>query len=71
MARREGDDKVTLTGVTLGEDSKSGEAVHVLIDGEWHWIPYSQVSQLIRTKTKGTDSITVSGWLARKNEWAE
>jgi hypothetical protein len=64
-------DTVTLTGVTIGEDSASGEAVRVLIEDEWHWVPYSQISKTIRTKTKGTDSITIAAWLARKNEWAE
>ena len=55
---------------SIGDDSKSGNAVQVTIDGHDYWVPYSQIKELHRDpRSKGADCIVVTKWLARREGW--
>ena len=63
------EDTVLLENVVIGVDSPSGLAVSVEIEGEWHWLPYSQITEVHRHPTAhNSDSIRISRWLAEKKE---
>ena len=63
---------VTIENVDIGVDSNSGAAVSIEINGEHHWVPYSQIKALHRdTKVHGNDKFEVKLWLAEKNGWIE
>lgn len=66
-------DVVTITGVTIGNDSKSGAAYLVtdFEDGKDRWVPYSVTERRTLSKVKACDSIYVQAWWARKEEIAE
>lgn len=64
------DNFVTLSNVEIGIDSPSGLAVRIRFEGEWEWVPYSQLRALHRDKrVVGNDSIEVAAWLAQERGW--
>ena len=70
MASRE-DQHVEVENVTLGHETE--KAIRVFFpetvnndEGEEHWVPLSQVTKMVRGKTKGSDKITIAVWFARK-----
>lgn len=61
--------EVTISGTTIGDDSKSGLAFLITTkDGEDNWIPYSVCSGRTISGHRGGDSITVAAWFAEKEE---
>lgn len=63
-------DFVDIKDVNVGAESESEEAIHVQIEGEWHWIPLSQVERITRDKRmQNSDIIRVAKWLADKLEF--
>ena len=60
-------DTVRLENVSIGDESASGKAVHVKIDGEWKWIPLSLVHEMHRDpRTRDSDAIVLERWFAEK-----
>lgn len=59
-------DKVTLENVTLGKETD--KAILATIDGTDHWMPLSQVHEIVRSKDKGGDKLVVSKWIAEQKE---
>ena len=60
---------VRISGIMIGDDSKSSLAFECLIDDEPIWVPYSQCrSREINKKVKGEDAIVVAAWWADKHE---
>ncbi len=63
------DKYVLISGITTGNDSKSGLAFECQIKDETVWVPYSQCrSREINKKIKGEDAIVIAKWWADKNE---
>ena len=59
-----------VNNVTLGKESESGLAILVTFhDADKKlWVPLSQVSEMTRTKTAGSDSIAIAQWWLDRNE---
>lgn len=52
----------------VGNESKSGQAVLVEIDGEEHWVPLSVVNSIRRDpRVNHQDAIDIEDWWCRKN----
>ena len=63
------DKYIRITGCDIGVDSKSGKAFSCEIDGEQHWIPYSQCRRrAIYPNVHGSDMIEVTRWFAEQKE---
>ena len=61
------DRTVTLSGLTIRQDSHSGLAYLVETDdGDCFWVPYSVTTERHITNNKGGDSIEVHRWWADK-----
>ena len=61
-----------LEGVQIGDESDSGKAVRVKIDGKWEWVPLSAVDEMHRDpRNKDSDVIVIADWLCQKNGWGE
>ena len=60
-------DTVRLEPVEIGDESASGKAVQVKIDGDWKWIPLSLVHEMHRDpRVLGQDAIVLERWFAEK-----
>ena len=60
-------DTVRLEEVSIGDESASGKAEKVKIDGEWKWIPLSVVKEIHRDpRSKDSDVIVIERWFAEK-----
>ena len=59
---------VSITGMTIGDDSRSGDAFLITTEERDYWVPYSVCQKRHLTHCKGMDSIEVERWWADKNE---
>jgi len=58
---------VTFSEVEIGIDSESGKAVSIKIEDEWHWIPYSQIEELVRDpNSRNNDKVVMTRWIAQQ-----
>ena len=59
-----GDKYIRITGCDIGVDSRTGMSFSCEIDGEQHWIPYSQCRRTAARTVHGADMIEVTRWFA-------
>ncbi len=59
---------VLISGITIGNDSRTGLAFRIETEDESYWVPYSVCRKRTVTKNELQDSIEVAAWWAAKEE---
>ncbi len=62
------DNFVRVSGITIGDDSRTGLAFLVETEDNSFWVPYSVCRKRTVTHNRLQDSIEVASWWADKNE---